>query len=84
MGKTKLDELIYLKSSLKSDSFDVAIGIKIPFFRVLVTIEPGRSLLQFVTTNCLITKARPFFSFLKYPWVNVQFRSKCSKLENLL
>ena len=44
----------YLKSALKCDSFDVAIGIKVPFFRVLVTIEPGRSLLQFVTTNCLI------------------------------
>ena len=27
--------------------------IKIPFFRVLVTIEPSRSLLHFVTTNCL-------------------------------
>ena len=47
-------KLIYLQSALKCDSFDVAIGIKIPFFRVLVTIEPGRSLLQFVTTNCLI------------------------------
>ena len=47
-------KLIYLKSALKFDSFDVTIGIKIPFFRVLVTIEPGRSLLQFVTTNCLI------------------------------
>ena len=46
-------KLIYLKSALKCDSFDVAIGIKIPFFKVLVTIEPGRSLLQFVTTNCL-------------------------------
>ena len=46
--------LIYLKSALKCDPFDVGIGIKIPFFRVLVTIEPGRSLLQFVTTNCLI------------------------------
>ena len=46
-------KLIYLKSALKCDSFDVSIGIKIPFFRVLVTIEPGRSLLQFVTTNCL-------------------------------
>ena len=44
---------IYLKSALKCDSFDVAIDIKIQFFRVLVTIEPGRSLLQFVTTNCL-------------------------------
>ena len=47
-------KLIYLKSVLKCDSFDVAIDIKIQFFRVLVTIEPGRSLLQFVTTNCLI------------------------------
>ena len=37
-------KLIYLKSALKCDSFDVAIDIKIPFFRVLVTIEPGRSL----------------------------------------
>ena len=47
-------KLIYLKSALKCDSFDVAIDVKIQFFRVLVTIEPGRSLLQFVTTNCLI------------------------------
>ena len=47
-------KLIYLKSALKCDSFDVAIGTKIPFFRHLVTIEPARSLLQFVTTNCLI------------------------------
>ena len=47
-------KLIYLKSVLKCDSFDVIIGIKIPFLRVLVTIEPSRSLLQFVTTNCLI------------------------------
>ena len=46
-------KLIYLKSALKCDSFDLAIDIKIQFFRVLVTIEPGRSLLQFVTTNCL-------------------------------
>jgi len=47
-------ELVYLKSALKWDSFDGTIGIKIPFFRVLVTIEPGRYLLQFVITNCLI------------------------------
>ena len=46
-------KLIYLKSALKCD---VAIGIKIPFFKVLVTIEPGRSLLRFVTTNCLKRK----------------------------
>ena len=49
-------KLIYLKPALKCDFFDIAIGIKIPFFRVLVTIEPGRSLLQFVTTNCLTVK----------------------------
>ena len=49
-------KLIYLKSALKCDSFDVAIGIKILFFRDLVTIEPGRSLLQFVTTNGLIKR----------------------------
>ena len=48
-------KLIYLKSALKCNFFDVAIDIKIQFFRVLVTIEPDRSLLQFVTTNCLIT-----------------------------
>ena len=48
-------KLIYLNSALKCDSFDVAIDIKIQFLRVLVTIEPDRSLLQFVTTNCLIT-----------------------------
>ena len=53
MGKTKLDET-YILSAFKCDSFDVAIDIKIQFFRVLVAIEPGRSLLQFVTTNCLI------------------------------
>ena len=47
-------KLIYLKSALKCNSFDVAIGTKILFFRVLVTIELGRSILQFVTTNCLI------------------------------
>jgi hypothetical protein len=38
-------KLIYLKSALKSYSFNVSIGIKIPFFRVSVTIELGRSIL---------------------------------------
>ena len=57
-------KLIYLKSALKYKSFDVAIGIKIPFFGVLVTIEPGHSLLQFVTTNCLITA-----ELLKNNWI---------------
>ena len=55
-------KLIYLKSALKCDSFDVAIDIKIQFFRVLVTIEPGRSLLFWlllsrVAPNCLIVVA---------------------------
>ena len=54
MGKTKLDETYIFKTSIKMRFFDIAIGIKIPFFRVLVTIEPDRSLLQFVTTNCLM------------------------------
>ena len=53
MVKTKIDETYIFKISIKCDSFDVAIDIKIKFFTVLVTIEPGRSLLQFVTTNCL-------------------------------
>jgi hypothetical protein len=39
-------KIIYLKSALKSDSFDISIvGIKHLFSRVSVTIEPGRSLL---------------------------------------
>ena len=46
-------KLTYFKLALKCDSFDVTIGIKVLFFRVSVTIEPGHSLLQFVTTNCL-------------------------------
>jgi len=37
--------IIYLKSALKSDSFAASIGIKIPFFTVSVTIEPGCLLL---------------------------------------
>ena len=52
-----LMKLIYLKSAFKCDSFDVTIGIKIPFLRVLVAVELGRSLLQFVITNCLIFPA---------------------------
>ena len=54
-------KLIYLKLVLKCNSFDVAIGVKIPFLRVLISIEPGRSLLQFVTTNCLIIIVISFY-----------------------
>ena len=38
MGKIKLMEF-----SITPDSFDISIGIKIPFFSVSVTFEPGRS-----------------------------------------
>ena len=55
-----LMKFIYLKSALKCDSFDVTTGIKIPFFRVLVTNELGRSLLQFVTTDCLKQVSKRF------------------------
>jgi len=60
MSKTKLDETYIFKISIKLIFFNVTIGIKIPFFRVPVTIEPGRSLLQFVTTNCLILTRSSF------------------------
>ena len=53
MGETKLDESFNLKSALKCNFLYVTIGIITPFLRVLVTIEPGRSLLLFVKTNCL-------------------------------
>ena len=56
MGKSKLNEFIYLKSALKCNPFDVAIAIKILFFRVSVTIDSGCSLLQFVTTNRLLPR----------------------------
>jgi len=55
MTKTKYDETYIFEISMKIRFFDVSFSIKIPFFRVLFTFEPGRSLLQFVTTNCLIT-----------------------------
>ena len=68
-------KLIYLKSALKCDSFDAAIDIKIPFFRVLVPIEPDRSLLQFVTTNCLITEQWFWHNVAKSHRVIILFRS---------
>ena len=53
-------KLIYLKSAWKSHSFDDST--EIPIFIVLFTIEPGRSLLPFVTTNCLIDYEQAFNS----------------------
>ena len=68
-------KLIYLKSALKCDPFDAAIGIKIPFFRVSVTIEPGCSLLQFVITNCLIGNKCCYFNYfcVIYLWMNLPY-----------
>jgi len=52
-------KLICLKSAQKSKSFDVYNGIKIRRL-VPISIEPGRSLLQFFTTNCLIKTIESF------------------------
>ena len=47
-------KLICLKSSLKSNSFDVSIGIEIPFFlQFWLLLSWVGPYLQFVTTNCL-------------------------------
>ena len=51
MGKTKLDETYISKISIKMRFFWCSYWY-LPFFRVLVTIELGRSLLQFITMNC--------------------------------
>ena len=66
-------KLVYLKSALNCDSFDATIGIKIPFFLVLVTIELGRSLLQFVSTNYLI-EALIVISFIGKAYVGKNFK----------
>ena len=47
-------KLYDLKSVLKSNSFDVIIVTKIPFFRVFFNVKLGRSSLQFVATICLM------------------------------
>jgi len=59
-------KLIYLKSPYKSDSFDVSIGIKIPFCRVSVWLLLSRvaPYLQIFTTNCDTIK----FQFLDHKW----------------
>ena len=51
MGKTNLDETYIFKIRIKCDSFDVTIGIKIPFMRVSIPIELDRSLLQLNKKN---------------------------------
>ena len=46
MSKIKLDETFIFRLTIKIRFFYISVGIKIPFFRVTVTIEPGRSLLR--------------------------------------
>jgi hypothetical protein len=43
MDMSKLDETYIFKISIKSNSFDVSIDIKILLFRVSVTIETSSS-----------------------------------------
>ena len=52
MIKTELDETYIFKTSIEMRVFCCNYWYKIPFFRVSVTIEPDRSLQQFVTKNC--------------------------------
>ena len=58
MAQTDTFDGTVFKISIKMRYFYVTIGIKIPCFRVLVTIEPGHSLLQFITTNCFIMRGK--------------------------
>ena len=84
MGKINLDETYIFKISIKM-RFDATIGIKIPFFRVSVTIEPGHSLLQFVTMNCLILHAPVFKqSFLENLNRKSNFSLKSGDLRRVL
>ena len=62
MGRTNFDDTYFFKINIKMRIFYVTNGIKIPFFRVSVAIEPGRSLLQFVTTYRL---TRSLIKYLK-------------------
>ena len=55
-------KLIYLKSALKFHSFDVTIGIEIPFFRISVTNEPGPPTIRYH----MIKTVRIHFCFWKY------------------
>jgi hypothetical protein len=47
MNVSKLDETYIFKISIKSNSFDASIDIKIPFFRVSASIETSRPILFF-------------------------------------
>ena len=56
MSITDLDETYMFEISIKIRFIWCNYWYQNSIFRVSVTIEPGRSLLQYVTTNCLILK----------------------------
>ena len=62
---TKLGESYLFKVSMKIRSLAVYIDIKVMSSKVSITIGPGRSLLQFVTTNCLIKRTRKLLMLLR-------------------
>ena len=66
MVKTKLDETYIFKISIKMQFFWCNSWNQNSVFRVSVTIEPGRSLLQFVATNCLTKYVWNVFIFLTF------------------
>ena len=75
MRKTRFDETCIFEISIKMWFFWCNYCYKILFFRVSITIDPGRSLLQFVTTNYLISHGImpaniqfEFIGFLEFSW----------------
>ena len=69
-------KLTYLKWAYKLNSFDVSIGIKIPFFRLSVTIEPRHSL----TTVCFqeLFDLSPL-DILSHFWGDMKISSRLNK-----
>ena len=77
-------KLIYLKSELKCDSFDVAIGIKIPFFwfwLLLSRVAPYYSCYhELFESHAVQTKKNVFFFFSNHSTPN----GVCIGLEKLI
>ena len=53
MSKTKFDETFVFKISIKPNSFNIYVGIKIRFLDFRLLLSRVAPYLQFVTTNCL-------------------------------
>ena len=58
------------------------LASKFVFFRVSFTIEPGRCLLQFVTTNCVTTIHIPDWKSLYDSDSNISLRFIITNLKN--